>query len=168
MGPVELYPFQKRGVQALRANIAKGIRAQILSSPTGSGKTEMGMEIMRGAMDKGKRRAEFVSAIASPSYAKHPSASADAGIRHGILMGNESVADTRAHIRVSSSPNDPRAGGCGMERLFVVDECARGKRGSLLEGNHCQRCRLGRADRYPIPHKAGQVLQGNSQRGHHK
>ena len=54
MGPVELYPFQKRGVQALRANIAKGIRAQILSSlPPGPAKPRWAWRLCAGQWKRG-------------------------------------------------------------------------------------------------------------------
>ena len=155
MGPVELYPFQVRGVQALRDNIAKGIRAQILSSPTGSGKTEMGMEIMRGAMLKGSR-AEFIcdrqNLIRQTSGRFN-----NAGIRHGILMGGESVA-VRENIRVSSAQTI-KSRGLRVGELFVVDEVHE-IRGSLLDAIIASGAVLIGLTATPFPKKLANYFKG--------
>ena len=154
MGPVELYPFQVRGVQALRANIAKGIRAQILSSPTGSGKTECAMAIMGGAADKGKR-AEF---ICDRQHLVRQTSErfANAGIRHGILMGGESVA-VREPIRVSSAQTI-KSRGLRAGELFVVDE-AHEVRESLLEAIIASGAVLVGLTATPFPIKLGKFYK---------
>ena len=84
-----LWPFQGLSVAALRANIRKGIRRQVLCSPTGSGKTEIAMHIVAEAARKGKR-AYFIcdrqTLVNQTSERFH-----EEDIDHGILMGSNSI-----------------------------------------------------------------------------
>ena len=48
-----LRPFQEKTVNTLRTNISKGVRSQLVCSPTGSGKTVIASAIIQGAVKKG-------------------------------------------------------------------------------------------------------------------
>jgi len=58
-----LRPYQAAAVQALRLALAGGALRLMLASPTGSGKTEIGMSIIKGARLKGKRVAFLCNRI---------------------------------------------------------------------------------------------------------
>src|SRR6478609_9670426 len=45
-----LRPYQAAAVQNLRSSLAGGVVRQMLCSPTGSGKTEIGMALVKGAI----------------------------------------------------------------------------------------------------------------------
>ena len=129
-----LWPFQTESVEALRANIREGIKRQVLCSPTGSGKTEIAMEIVRSAADKGSRvyficdRQTLVNQTSKRFY--------DNGIPHGIFMGDSSMRVWENVLVVSSQtlesrgfnwrlPGDMFNGGKPAEDpdLVIVDEC---------------------------------------------
>lgn len=86
-GAGALRPYQRDGIEALRASLRGGHRRPILVAPTGSGKTVIAVEVIRMALDKGKSvlvvapRRELISQI-SAMLAK-------AGIHHGIIMAGE-------------------------------------------------------------------------------
>ena len=50
-----LRPYQAIAVAAIKQNIARGVKRNILYMPTGSGKTETAAEIIKMAVDKRKR-----------------------------------------------------------------------------------------------------------------
>jgi len=52
---INLRPYQGVSIEALRAGIRQGARRQVLVSPTGSGKTEMAMKLIKEGEAKGKR-----------------------------------------------------------------------------------------------------------------
>jgi len=58
-----LRPYQASAVRALRLALAGGDLRLMLASPTGSGKTEIGMSIIKGARIKGKRVAFLCNRI---------------------------------------------------------------------------------------------------------
>lgn len=83
---MNLYPFQLKAVDALRRNIKKGVRRQILCSPTGSGKTVCAMEIVRSAQMKGKRS---IFVCDRQTLVNQTSKRFDQfGILHGVTMGD--------------------------------------------------------------------------------
>lgn len=80
-----LRPYQALAVQNLRSALAGGASRLMLCSPTGSGKTEVGMALVKGALAKRKRVAFLCNRIhlveqTSRRFTK-------AGIRHGIIQG---------------------------------------------------------------------------------
>ena len=116
---VVLRPYQEKGVERTLANIEAGCKAQILSAPTGSGKTEIGMQLIRHAIRTGQR-AEFVcdrQALVRQTSARFHSD----GIPHGILMGSETVG-VRAEIRVASAQTI-QSRGMRPNDLVIADEC---------------------------------------------
>ena len=100
------------------ANIEAGCKAQIISAPTGTGKTEIGMELIRHAIRK-DWRAEFV-ADRRPLVFQTSERFQNEGIPHGILMGNDTVG-VRAGIRVSCAQTI-LSRGMRPNDLVIVDE----------------------------------------------
>ena len=86
-GTIELWPFQNDSVDALRANLQHH-RRQILCSPTGSGKTEVAIDITKKAAEKGNR----VWFVADRQTLVNQTSKrfSEQGVEHGVLMGASS------------------------------------------------------------------------------
>lgn len=121
----EAREYQTGAVQNLRAGLASGYRRQILSSPTGSGKTEIGMILVRGAVAKGKRvgflcnRINLVGQTSSRFFR--------AGISHGVIQGSN-TSRTYENVIVASIQTVAKRGMPPVD-LLIIDE-AHGVAGS--------------------------------------
>ncbi len=120
-----LRPYQAAAVQNLRLSLAEGNLRTCLYSPTGSGKTEIGMAIIRGAIAKQKRvvflcnRIHLVEQASRRFYAS--------GINHGIIQG-DNTRNTSEPVIVGSIQTVARRGMPDCD-LIVIDE-AHGVAGS--------------------------------------
>lgn len=82
---MELRTYQTAALQEARVNLASGKLRQIVYAPTGAGKTVIGIELIRGALRRGKRVAFIVNRI---GLVRQTSVRLfQAGIAHGILQG---------------------------------------------------------------------------------
>lgn len=125
MSDFEHRDYQVIGVNNLRSALAEKYLRLILSSPTGSGKTEMGMMVIRGAVQKKKRVAFLCNRInlveqTSKRFRR-------ANIPHGIIQG-ENTARTYENVLVASIQTVARRGMPDVD-LLVIDE-AHGVSGS--------------------------------------
>nr|WP_141839446.1 DEAD/DEAH box helicase [Herbaspirillum sp. SJZ107] len=117
-GALTLRPYQSAAVQNLRLALAGGIVREMLCSPTGSGKTEMGMALVRGVQAKRKRviflcnRVHLVEQT-SRRFTK-------AGITHGIIQG-ENTARVYESVLVGSIQTIARRGMPEVD-LILIDE----------------------------------------------
>lgn len=121
----EARAYQTEAVQNLRSGLAGGFKRQILSSPTGSGKTEIGMILVRGAVAKGKKVGFLCNRInlvgqTSARFFK-------AGIQHGVIQG-ANTSRTYENVIVASIQTVAKRG-MPMVDLLVIDE-AHGVAGS--------------------------------------
>ena len=116
---VVLRDYQGAAIEAVRAALRKGVKRVILSAPTGAGKTEMAMALIQAAVDKGSR----VSFVADRRTLVRQTSKrfTGAGIRHGILMGNDSVG-TNEPVRVESAQTIQSRGLRAGIDMFVMDE----------------------------------------------
>jgi superfamily II DNA or RNA helicase len=113
-----LRPYQSLAVQNLRHSLAGGVVREMLCSPTGSGKTEIGMALVHGARAKHKRvlflcnRVHLVEQT-SRRFTK-------AGISHGIIQGDNT---TRVYesVLVASIQTIARRGMPEAD-LIIIDE----------------------------------------------
>jgi superfamily II DNA or RNA helicase len=117
-GSLTLRPYQAAAVQNLRLGLGNGVRRQILCSPTGSGKTEIGMAIVKGAIAKGKRVGFLCNRIhlvgqTSRRFTK-------AGIAHGVIQGENTVR-TYENVLVASIQTVARRGMPDVD-LLIIDE----------------------------------------------
>lgn len=125
MGQLNLRPYQAAAIQALRLSLAGGVLRQMLYSPTGSGKTEIGMSIIKGAIAKGKRvvflcnRINLVGQASKRFYR--------AGIDHGVIQG-DNTRNIDQPVIVASIQTVARRGMPDCD-LIVIDE-AHGVAGS--------------------------------------
>ncbi|NHZ35339.1 DEAD/DEAH box helicase [Massilia sp. CCM 8692] len=88
-GAFTLRPYQAEAVQNLRAALARKVLRLMLNSPTGSGKTEVGMALVKGARAKHRRVAFLCNRVhlveqTSRRFTK-------AGISHGIIQGENTT-----------------------------------------------------------------------------
>lgn len=88
-GIFSLRPYQVEAVQSLRHALARKVLRLMVSSPTGSGKTEIGMALVKAALAKHKRVAFLCNRVhlvdqTSRRFAK-------AGISHGIIQGENTI-----------------------------------------------------------------------------
>ena len=86
----ELRDYQKESIENTRQAFTKSKRV-ILNLPTGAGKTAIAMQMIKGALDKGKRigfvvdRLTLLDQTANVFY-KH-------GIEFGVIQGNNELTD---------------------------------------------------------------------------
>lgn len=117
-GALTLRPYQSLAVQNLRRALAGGVVREMLCSPTGSGKTEIGMAIVRGARSKHKRviflcnRVHLVEQTAR-RFKK-------AGIDHGVIQG-ENTTRVYESVLVGSIQTIARRGMPEVD-LILIDE----------------------------------------------
>lgn len=116
--PLTLRPYQSVAVQNLRISLAGGVLREMLCSPTGSGKTEIGMALVRGAMAKRKRVAFLCNRVhlveqTSRRFTK-------AGIAHGIIQG-ENTTRVYENVLVASIQTVARRGLPDVD-LIIIDE----------------------------------------------
>lgn len=115
---MKLRPYQTRTISCARSSCQKGRKRLFISSPTGSGKTEIGFELIRGALAKGKRVAFVANRIGLVGQASRRLHAA--GIRHGIVQGANSRAIDEA-VLVCSIQTISRRGLPPVD-LIVIDE----------------------------------------------
>lgn len=115
---LELRAYQIAAVQALRLALAGGALRVMLYSPTGSGKTEMALAIIHGALAKGKRavflcnRIHLVEQASRRFYAS--------GIEHGVIQG-ENTHSTHCPVLIGSIDTVARRGFPDVD-VIVIDE----------------------------------------------
>ena len=114
----DLRPYQGEAVSCLRAGLRDGHQRQMLNSPTGSGKTECGMEIIRGAVKKGKRVTFLCNRIHLVGQTSRRLTAA--GIEHGIVQSENSRAEYMAVIVASIQTVAKR--GMPETDLMIIDE----------------------------------------------
>lgn len=116
-----LYDWQEEAVEALRENIRRGTKNQILAAPTGSGKTIISTHLIEECRAKGKRAIFICDRI--PLIDQTSDTFDEYGISHGIIQANHWRTDPSKKIQIASAqtlasrgwPSDP-------PDLIIVDE----------------------------------------------
>ncbi len=113
-------PFQEATHDRLRQGILDGHRRQMVMSPTGSGKTYLGMRVIHEALKKGKR-AGFV--CDRRSLIEQTSAVADSyGLSaHGVMMANHNRYDPSMPFQIASAQTLARRVWPDFD-VIVIDE----------------------------------------------
>lgn len=112
--------WQTRALAALREGFRNGHRRQILTAPTGSGKTVCALELMRGSLVKAKRVA-FVcdrSALINQTSARADSY----GFAHGIIQANHWRRDNSIPFQICSIQTIAAREYWPEADLIVIDE----------------------------------------------
>lgn len=121
MTDINLYDYQAQAVEALRDNIKKGVRTQVLCAPTGSGKTVMATYLIQAAKAKGSRAMFLCDRVA---LINQTSAMLDQyGIEHGVIQANHWRNRPDELIQVVSQNTLERRGWPVGVDLMIVDEC---------------------------------------------
>lgn len=116
-----LYPFQSQSIDALRENIRQGVRNQILSAATGSGKTVLASYLLDECYNKGRKRAVFV--CDRIPLVDQTSRMLDAyGVPHGVIQADHWRNRPWERIQVASAQTLARRKWPDAD-LIIVDEC---------------------------------------------
>lgn len=118
--PLSLYPWQEEAVEALRENIRRGVKNQILAAPTGSGKTIMSTYLVKECYDKGKRAVFVCDRI--PLINQTSEVFDTYGIPHGVIQADHWRYQPWQRIQVASAQTLQRRGWPEDLALIVVDE----------------------------------------------
>ena len=117
---IALYGFQEESVEALRANIRAGVKNQILSAATGSGKTVIAAYLLRECHAK-EYRAVFVADRIN--LIDQTSALLDLyGIPHGVIQAQHWRFKPWERIQVASAATLERRAWPDDLSLIIVDE----------------------------------------------
>ena len=120
MNEIILRDFQEVSIGALKENIKRGIKNQLLSSATGSGKTVIAAHLLKECYKKGLRAIFCVDRI---SLVNQSSATLDFyGVPHGILQAQHWRFKPWERIQIASAATLARRGWPDAD-LIIVDEC---------------------------------------------
>ena len=119
MSTVVLRDYQRTAIEGARRAFRDGHKRIIISAPTGAGKTEIAMALISSAVEKGSR-VSFVADRRSLVQQTSQRFTA-AGIRHGVLMANDTVG-VNEPVRVESAQTIQSRGLRVGTDLFVMDE----------------------------------------------
>lgn len=121
----ELREYQTGAIESLRMARRQGDSRLMLYSPTGSGKTEIGMAVIKSAIEKGRRVVFLCNRIQLVSQTSKRFLRS--GIRHGIMQGQNTHSIDR-QVVIASIKTVARRGMPDCD-LIVIDE-AHGVAGS--------------------------------------
>jgi len=132
---LELREHQEWVIGALRDGFKEGHRAQLLYAPTGFGKTEVAISLMKATSDNYKKSAMILDRIVlvdqtSGRLSKYR-------INHGVYQANHWKFDTSERIQVCSAQTLEKRNKFPDIDLLIVDEChiARKKITELIQDN---------------------------------
>jgi DNA repair protein RadD len=118
--PAHTRPYQTKALAEIRAHAANRGKGAILQMPTGSGKTHVFCDVLKGAYAKGKRAIMVVRGKALVHQASDRLTRE--GVPHGIFQGDNS-RDTGERILVCSVDTLFQRQLAPRADLIVIDEC---------------------------------------------
>ena len=108
-------------VEALRQGFKDGHRCQLLYAPTGFGKTEVAIYLMKATADNYHKAAMVLDRIV---LIDQTSARLDKyGIGHGVIQAQHKRQDKTRRIQICSSQTIERRNNFPDIDLMIVDEC---------------------------------------------
>lgn len=132
---LELRPYQANILENLRRGFASGKRAQILYAPTGAGKTEMAIELLRATKIKGNKAAMILDRIVlcdqtSRRLEKY-------SIDHGVMQAGHWRYRPHEYIQVCSAQTLEKRGDFPGLQLLIVDEAHQTRQQTIefIKGN---------------------------------
>ena len=132
---LELRPHQNDVIEALRNGFKQGHRSQLLYAPTGFGKTEVAIALMKATSDNYKRAAIVLDRIVlvdqtSARLSKYR-------INHGVFQAGHWKYDRRERLQVCSAQTLERRDDFPEIDLLIVDEChiARKQTSEFIKAN---------------------------------
>ena len=132
---LELREHQVEVIEQLREGFRQGHRSQLLYAPTGFGKTEVAIYLMKATSDKYKRAAMVLDRIVlvdqtSLRLTKYR-------IKHGVFQADHVMFDKRHRLQVCSAQTLERRSDFPEIDLLIVDEChiARKQTSEFIKAN---------------------------------
>jgi DNA repair protein RadD len=132
---LELREHQTEVIDALREGFRQGHRSQLLYAPTGFGKTEVAIYLMKATADKYKRAAMVLDRIVlvdqtSMRLTKY-------GIGHGVFQADHWKFDRSHRLQVCSAQTLEKRKDFPAIDLLIVDEChiARAQTSAFIKNN---------------------------------
>jgi superfamily II DNA or RNA helicase len=118
---LQLREHQSEVVQKLREGFIAGHRCQLLYAPTGFGKTEVAMAIMKAVAEKYKKCAMILDRIVlvdqtSRRLTKY-------GIEHGVMQSQHWRYRPQEHIQICSAQTLEKREAFPEIDLLIIDEC---------------------------------------------
>lgn len=121
-GVLELRPYQTESIQRLRDGVRAGHKRQILTAPTGSGKTVCAAHLMEEASRKMSRAVFVCDRVALVDQTSKVFDSY--GIEHGVLQADHWRKKPWERIQIASAQTLARRGWSNGElQMLVYDEC---------------------------------------------
>ena len=132
---LELREHQVEVIDALREGFRQGHRSQLLYAPTGFGKTEVAIYLMKATAEKYKRAAMVLDRIVlvdqtSMRLTKY-------GIDHGVFQADHWKFDRSHRLQVCSAQTIEKRKDFPVIDLLIVDEChiARVQTSAFIKNN---------------------------------
>lgn len=132
---LHLREHQQAVIDALREGFKQGHRSQLLYAPTGFGKTEVAIALMKATSEKYKKAAMVLDRIVlvdqtSLRLSKY-------GIKHGVFQSGHWKYDIRERLQVCSAQTLERRDNFPKMDLLIVDEChiARKQTSDFIKAN---------------------------------
>jgi DNA repair protein RadD len=117
---LQLFDYQEAILGKLREGFVAGHRSQMLVAPTGAGKTEMAMELLEAAANKGNRAAMVLDRVV---LCNQTSERLDKyRIGHGVLQAGHWRFRPHELIQVCSAQTLEKRGSFPNLKLLIVDE----------------------------------------------
>ena len=118
---LELREHQMQVIDALRDGFRQGHRAQLLYAPTGFGKTEVAIYLMKATSEKYKKAAIVLDRLVlvdqtSMRLSKY-------GLNHGVFQSEHWKYDIRERLQVCSAQTMEKRNNFPEMDLIIVDEC---------------------------------------------
>ena len=121
-GKLQLYPFQLAGIEDTRVAARAGHKRVIVCSPTGSGKTEMAIQLIKDAQSRGSRVAFVADSI--PLVEQTSKRLRAYGIYHGVAQGQKNTHGRSERVQVWSAQTAEARGLVNSSLDMVIfDEC---------------------------------------------
>jgi superfamily II DNA or RNA helicase len=118
---LELRPHQTEVVEKLREGFRAGHRCQLLYAPTGFGKTEVAMAIMKAVADKFKRTAMILDRIVLVDQTSRRLSRY--GIEHGVMQSQHWRYRPDEPIQICSAQTLEKREAFPDIDLLIIDEC---------------------------------------------
>jgi len=118
---LKLREHQSAVIDELRTGFKNGFRTQLLYAPTGFGKTEVAIYLMKATADNYKRAAMMMDRLVlvdqtSKRLLKY-------GLRHGVYQAEHAMFDPLERLQVCSAQTMEARQGFPNTDLLIVDEC---------------------------------------------